>query len=144
MKQVKLFVYGTLMKDFCNFNKYLLDSTVEIEKAYVYGKLYHLIDKECPALIEGSDKVFGEVITIEDDYNNTVVNSVDELERYFKGDNINIVYLREKTKVYCKSGEIDTLGAYILKDRKLLRKDNSIYIPNGDWRDFLKNLKAKS
>lgn len=145
MKQVKLFVYGTLMEDFCNFNKYLLNSTAQIKRAYVYGKLYHLIDKECPALIEGSDKVVGEVITIVDDDDNTVVNSVDELERYFKGNKSSIVYTREETKVYYENGEIEILGAYILKDRKLLSKDNSIYIPNGDWRYFLeKTLKQKA
>jgi gamma-glutamylcyclotransferase (GGCT)/AIG2-like uncharacterized protein YtfP len=133
------------MEDFCNFNKYLLNSTVGIKRAYVYGKLYHLIDKECPALIEGSDKVVGEVITIVDDDDNTVVNSVDELERYFKGNKSNIVYTREEIKVYYENGEIEILGAYILKDRKLLSKDNSIYIPNGDWRYFLeKNLKQKA
>ena len=109
MKQAKLLVYGTLMKDFCNFNKYLLNQS-EINKAYVYGRLYHLIDKECPALIEGSDKVFGEVITIADDDDNTVVNSVDELEKYFKGNKINIVYIREEIKVYYVSGEVGSIG----------------------------------
>jgi gamma-glutamylcyclotransferase (GGCT)/AIG2-like uncharacterized protein YtfP len=143
MKLVKLFVYGTLMKDFCNYNKYLLYNTVEIKKAYVYGRLYHLIDKECPALIEGTDKVFGEVITIADDDNKTIVSRVDELEKYFKGDNITIVYTREETKVYYETGDIELLGAYILKDRKLLSKENSIYIPSGDWRQFLSGFYKK-
>ncbi len=147
MKQVKLFVYGTLMKDFANFNKYLLNSTVDIKRAYVYGKLYHLINKQCPALIEGTDKVFGEIITILDDELNTVVNSVDYMEKYFKGDRTNIVYTREETKVFYENGEKEVLGAYILRDRSLLSKNNSIYIPDGDWRVFLNknsNKKASS
>lgn len=147
MKQVKLFVYGTLMKDFCNFNKYLSNNTIDVRIAYVYGKLYHLIDKECPALIEGTDKVFGEVITIIEDDKNSIVNGVDEFEKYFKDDKRNIVYTREETKVYYENGDVEMLGAYILKDRKLLSKGNCIYIPEGDWKLFIKktiNQKASS
>jgi gamma-glutamylcyclotransferase (GGCT)/AIG2-like uncharacterized protein YtfP len=132
------------MKDFCNFNKYLSNNTINIRIAYVYGKLYHLIDKECPALIEGTDKVFGEVITIIEDDKNSIVNGVDELERYFKGDKRSIVYTREETKVYYENGEVEMLGAYILKDRKLLSKGNCIYIPEGDWKLFIKKYKSKS
>ncbi|MCM0649389.1 gamma-glutamylcyclotransferase [Clostridium swellfunianum] len=138
MKQAKLFVYGTLMKGFINFNKYLSKNTIRIEKAFVYGKLFHLIDKECPALIEGTDRVFGEVITITDDDKNSILNDIDELERYFKGDRRNIVYTRQGTKVYYEDGKTEILGAYILKDRRFLSINNSIYIPEGDWRVFLK------
>lgn len=138
MKQAKLFVYGTLMKGFINFNNYLSKNTIRIEKAFVYGKLFHLIDKECPALIEGTDRVFGEVITITDDDKNSILNDIDELERYFKGDRRNIVYTRQGTKVYYEDGKTEILGAYILKDRRFLSINNSIYIPEGDWRVFLK------
>lgn len=128
----KLFVYGTLMRGFENYNKYLKDKVKEIKKEYTYGNLYHLIRESCPALIEGKEKIWGEIITFYDDGN--VLSSIDELELYF-GDKHEIMYLREKREVFYENGEKEYIDVYVYK--KDIKREPHIYIETGDWRTFL-------
>ncbi|TDT56486.1 gamma-glutamylcyclotransferase family protein [Fonticella tunisiensis] len=137
MKEIKLFTYGTLMKDFQNYDIYLKKYVKSIEEAYVYGTLYHLKDKECPALVEGFDKVYGEVITLLDDDNFTVLKQIDELEKHFNGSPDRIAFVRKGLEVYFKDGKKELIYGYIFVDREILSEDNAVYIEGGSWKRYM-------
>lgn len=51
--KVKIAVYGTLMEGFRNYNTYLKKRVTKVEYGTTKGKLFHLKDINCPALIDG-------------------------------------------------------------------------------------------
>ena len=65
-EQKKIFVYGSLRTGFFNYNKYLMGKVNDSKVGKVNGQLYHMPHKGYPALIEGNDEVFGEVMTLKD------------------------------------------------------------------------------
>ncbi|WP_057587060.1 gamma-glutamylcyclotransferase family protein [Paraclostridium sordellii] len=134
----KMFVYGTLMKGYHNYDKYLKHKALSHKKAYIEGCMYHLPSKKCPAVIYGKDKVYGQVIEIKDDENGTTLKEVDYLERYFDGSD-EIMYTREVRDVYYEDGTIEKINVYIFKNDKFLKDNETIYIKNGNWHDY--NLK---
>jgi gamma-glutamylcyclotransferase (GGCT)/AIG2-like uncharacterized protein YtfP len=130
----KLFVYGTLMKGFENFNKYLKGKIKEIKRGYTYGKLYHLSKDNYPALLDGKDKVWGEIITFYDD--GQIMKEIDKAEEVFDK---SPTYLREKRKVFYEDGKQEFIDMYIYK--KNIDSKSHIYIESGDWKTFLSDKK---
>lgn len=74
MKQI--FVYGSLRKGMYNYERYLKGKSRFIAKGYVKGTLYTLKDVSYPALIDGNDKVVGEIYEVTED----VLAEIDALE----------------------------------------------------------------
>ena len=77
----KIFVYGTLLKDYRNYRKYLENHVGHIQSAYVRGTLYSIKNKDYPALLEGNDFIAGEIMEIDD----SLCDVLDRLEG-FRGD----------------------------------------------------------
>lgn len=69
------------MEGFWNYKKYLQGKVITRKPARVKGRLYHLIKKGYPALVEGNDYVSGELLTIKD-YEENIVK-LDKLEGYY-------------------------------------------------------------
>lgn len=140
----KIFVYGSLMKDFFNYNNYLKGKVKSAKLAKTKGKLYHLGDRGYPAMVEGTDVVFGELIEIEDFEMN--LNSLDGLENYYE-ENSN---LNEYNRVIKDIEILDTeeiVKAYVYQfNQKNInnRKANTIYIPSGDWREYMNQKDRKA
>lgn len=141
MLKTKIFVYGTLMKDFKNYNKYLKDKATSVETAYIYGKLYHLHEHDCPAIIDGTDKVYGEVIEFIDDTEHTTLNKIDYLEKYFF-DMDEIIYERKSINVHYLDNRSEKLFLYKLIKIDVIEHEHAEYIESGDWKDYLNNLKG--
>jgi len=121
------------MSGLSNFEKYLRGKIISISKGYTFGKLYHLKSYNCPALVDGEDKIVGEILELGND---VVIDEIDLLEMNFfntQGPS----YLREKRKVFYDSGRIELIDVYIYKQK--IDEKTSIYIPSGDWKEFLKN-----
>ncbi|SCY96977.1 gamma-glutamylcyclotransferase family protein [Alkaliphilus peptidifermentans] len=134
----KLFVYGSLMENFYNYNRYLKGKVLTRNHVRTRGALYHLIDKGYPAMIEGNDFIYGELIEVED-WGNTL-RDLDTLENYYGERNINNEYNRVLIEVETIKGEHKG-SAYTYKYSKQIKDTfNALYIPYGDWRRYMQVL----
>lgn len=139
----KFFVYGTLLEGFINYERYLEGKIITRAYARTKGELYHLIDFGYPAMVEGHDYVYGELIEFED-YTNTV-KAVDEMEHYYSEENPENEYERKKIEVELLKGNRELAYAYIynFKNVEQLRNED-VYIKDGDWRKFYNKLRSKN
>ncbi|NLX69287.1 MAG: gamma-glutamylcyclotransferase [Clostridiales bacterium] len=129
----RVFVYGTLMKDFWNYDKYLKGRISRITPGITYGLLYHL-PEGYPALLAGTEAIKGEVIEPVDE---NLIKDLDRLEGYVEGRSNNL-YKREVKTVLTQDGEKINCWVYIYADERYA-KENGILIPDGDWRKFMEN-----
>ncbi len=112
MKSIKsMFVYGTLMENQRNF-KYFNNKVIDIKRGYIRGDLYHLIDYNCPAITQGNEKVYGELITYEDP-TGIIEKEIDALERDFGHEGDCVRYDRFNVAVYVENQEYQS-SAYFL------------------------------
>lgn len=135
----KLFVYGSLRKNSFNYNKYLIGKVVNSKKARVRGKLYHIENKGYPALVSGSDWVYGEYIEI--DYKSDLLNKLDVLEKSLDKDIKKREYNRERFSVELIEEKIN-VKAYVYLYNKYCnfnQNDKLKYIKTGDWIEYFKN-----
>lgn len=129
----KVFVYGTLMKNFWNYKRYLEGRINRITPGQTYGLLYHM-PEGYPALLEGNEIIKGEIIEPVD---GKLLKSLDRLEDYVEGRNDNL-YVRRIRDIFTEDGEKMTCWIYIYNDERYA-KENGILVPDGDWRKFMEN-----
>lgn len=127
----RVFVYGTLMKGFWNYGRYLEGNIERIILGKAKGLLYHL-PQGYPAMLKGEGVVRGEIVGPVD---RDLLRELDVLEGYcgYAEDNL---YVREIIDVLTDEGEMLECWAYIYADGEYARK-KGIYIPDGDWRKFM-------
>lgn len=111
---------------------------VSVERAFVYGKLFHLFETNCPALVDGSQNVYGEVITYRDD--GALLAKMDALEES-TGDPNTSRYLRIPRVVHF-SDHKEVLDVYLFAREETLTESNSIPLQHGDWRVYLETGKT--
>ncbi|SHH89394.1 Uncharacterized conserved protein YtfP, gamma-glutamylcyclotransferase (GGCT)/AIG2-like family [Caloranaerobacter azorensis DSM 13643] len=135
-----LFVYGSLMEGFFNYDSYLKGKILERKIARTRGKLYHLVDKGYPAMIDGEDYVYGELILIKDFYK--VLKQLDRLENFFGNNNNNNEYNRVVKNVeVLDDNTIRKAYVYMYNCKDIKRLiDKNIYIPYGNWKKYIKNI----
>lgn len=134
----QIFVYGSLMQDFFNYNQYLDGKVLKVEKAYIKGKLYHLENKGYPGYVpEGDDTVYGEIMTIKD--YDTVLKALDQMEGYEVAHHETNMYNRKPIKVVSLEDCQDyTLGVYVYNaEAECNREDTRLYIAHGSWRRYM-------
>lgn len=136
---VKIFVYGTLMENFRNYNKFLKPFIYHVQKASTKGKLYHLINKDCPALVEGEDTILGEVISFIDDKNQSILKNLDNLEEYFE-DSTELMYERRLVQVNYENKISEQVYVYMFINLKLLNTENCENVLGGDWRAYKETI----
>jgi gamma-glutamylcyclotransferase (GGCT)/AIG2-like uncharacterized protein YtfP len=127
----KVFVYGTLMKGFSNYRRYLEGRVKRITPGKTYGLLYHL-PEGYPALLPGNEEITGEIMEPIDE---ELLKMLDELEDYDETGNNNL-YNREVREILTVNGEKTDCWIYVYTDEKYA-KENGILIPGGDWRKFI-------
>lgn len=124
----KVFVYGSLMEGFWNHTR-VLEGKVEIlGKGEIIGSLYHLREGY-PALLEGEDKVVGEVSGPVD---KDLLRRLDYLEGYTAGRKDNL-YNRKAVQVRMSDGSIMDCWVYVYGDAEHVREKGT-YLPDGDWK----------
>ncbi|WP_320128585.1 gamma-glutamylcyclotransferase family protein [uncultured Sphaerochaeta sp.] len=137
MECTRLFVYGSLLEGFFNYEKTLVGQVISCVPAKVRGKLFHQCKKGYPALIPGEDWVFGELLELS--HIEKTLPLIDEVEEYFGKDKEN-EYDRILTNVFALTDNtwIEAhLYWYGLQD--LGTKQNPVvYLPTGDWRSYMK------
>ncbi|MGL5354825.1 MAG: gamma-glutamylcyclotransferase family protein [Clostridium sp.] len=132
-QKLKIFVYGSLRTGFFNYNKYLKGHVIERKIGKVNGRLFHMKNKGYPALIEGDDEVYGEVMTI-DNYVD-VVKAMDEMEGYKGMNNAENEYNRLILDVKLideNKAEKCYVYMYNQKDSSEFI-ENREYLEHGDW-----------
>lgn len=133
----KFFVYGSLMEGYFNYDKYLKGKVISREYARTKGELYHLSNCGYPAMIEGEEYVYGELIELID-YEKSI-EVLDALESFHgEGNPIN-EYNRKivSVEVLCnKRKELAYAYVYNTKSVEELRANNP-YIKDGNWTNFI-------
>ena len=132
----KIFVYGSLLKDFWNHDRVLKNRVRSIEKGTIKGELYHL-PAGYPAITSGENLIHGEICTLS---HNKHLKSIDLLEGYTGNEKIDL-YTREKRTVTLQDGSTTECWVYIYMDENYVKRKGK-YIVHGDWAKFMRNNPA--
>jgi gamma-glutamylcyclotransferase (GGCT)/AIG2-like uncharacterized protein YtfP len=140
MRNINIFVYGSLREGFFNYNKYLEGKVSNKKEAKLENmKLHHMPYKGYPAITHGNDTILGEIMVInEDDYEETV-KAMDEMEGFISENNPD----NEYHKVILDVEDITTntkekcFVYFYNKDKDKEFDSKSIYISNGDWKKYM-------
>lgn len=132
-----IFVYGTLMKGFRNYKKYLEGKVFSSRTGYVKGMLYHLENKDYPGFVpDGDGRVYGEILEIPKDY--TLMDDLDMLEGCKEKDCVNQEYCKKDLKVFTEDGKFfDELAVYVYNLKaKVNSLDDRILLESGSWKEY--------
>lgn len=129
----KIFVYGSLLKDFWNHDRVLKNRVRSIEKGTIKGELYHL-PAGYPAITSGSNLIHGEICTLT---HSKHLKSIDLLEGYTGNAEIDL-YTREKRMVTLQDGSVTECWVYIYMDEKYVMRKGQ-HIPHGNWGKFMRH-----
>lgn len=129
--QTQVFVYGTLMEGFTNYDCYLEGQVISAMKGEATGQLCHL-SQGYPALVEDNKVIKGEVMELID---RGVLENLDRLEGFVYGGTDNI-YERVIRTAVLESGERVECWVYLFCD-KTYAENSGVEIPDGDWKKFI-------
>jgi gamma-glutamylcyclotransferase (GGCT)/AIG2-like uncharacterized protein YtfP len=132
----RLFVYGSLMEGFFNYEKTFSGSVLSRTPARVRGILYHQTRKGYPAMIPGANWVQGEFLELDDFCRLLAVS--DDLENYHEGTADN-EYERRLSAVELLPQRIPAFAyIYWYARNDLGTGENPVeLIPSGDWRGYM-------
>ncbi|MEG0843159.1 MAG: gamma-glutamylcyclotransferase family protein [Romboutsia sp.] len=132
----KIFVYGSLRSDMFNYEKLLLGKVSKVEKGTIMGKLFHIENKDYPAVIPGEDIIAGELMSLKNF--DKSLDELDELENYTIDNNINCEYLRKIVSVKLEDGSIENAYYYEYNPKSNENvDDNLIPVEHGDWKEYI-------
>jgi gamma-glutamylcyclotransferase (GGCT)/AIG2-like uncharacterized protein YtfP len=133
----QIWVYGSLLEGFFNYEKALLGKVVSRNIARVKGTLFHQSKKGYPALIPGDGWVYGELLQL-DDFSG-LLPVIDGIEDFYGPGDARNEYERILTPV-CFDGHESGTEAYVYWYGRddLGSPENPVQlIPDGDWRVFM-------
>lgn len=140
MKNINIFVYGSLREGFFNYDKYLSGKISKKMNAKLNNvELYHMPYKGYPAIINGQDSILGEIMVInEADYDSTL-EAMDAMEGFLSEGNPENEYHKMIFEVEnLESNEIESCYVYFYnKDKDELFDYKAVYLPNGDWKEHM-------
>ena len=141
-----IFVYGTLMVGCRNYNRSLYRYSELVEEATTCGMLFHLDEKNYPAMIlEGEDLVLGEVHWVSD--YERCIDELDAIENYEDDRNPQYNEYNRTDITVSIGGEEMTMPSYIYNRKGVYNYgDKLIAIADGNWKKFLadNNLSCRS
>lgn len=134
MKQLPVFVYGTLRRGFYNYNAFLKGKTINWKPALIDGAIYPVHSGGgFPCLVEEEGVVVGELMYIDPKEYKDVLWQLDRLEGYRENDEQSSMYLRREREVMC-NGELEKTWVYIWNNNH--RKITTDKITSGCWKTF--------
>ena len=140
MKRINLFVYGSLREGFFNYDKYLDGKVIEKKDAKLENmKLYHMPYKGYPAITFGKDTVLGEIMVLSEDNYEATMSAMDEMEGFISEGNPENEYHKVILEVEnLHTNEKENCFVYFYnKDKDPLFDSNSVYVPHGDWKEYM-------
>lgn len=141
----KIFVYGSLRDGFHNYEKYLTGQVVKNEIGTVNGELFELKGLGYPALLQGTNEVIGEIITLKGD-GKDIMLALDKLESYYGENNLTNEYDKIITPVFnTKTKKHDQLAVYFYNmENPNVDPSILVSVEGGDWKKYTeKNPNAR-
>lgn len=137
----KMFVYGTLMKGFYNYDKALAGQEASMVPARTRGRVWHMSNRGYPAIKEGDGWVYGELVELKDFA--AVIDLMDDIEGYYGPSDPRNEYARILCSVEnLETGAMEEAYVYYYVPDDLGGPDNPVIeLPQGSWRDFMKGKK---
>ena len=142
MKNINLFVYGSLRENFFNYDKYLKG---KVEKSFPAKledmNLYHMPYKGYPAITKGEDVVCGEKVVINESNYEETVKAMVKMEGFLSDNNPENEYHKVILEVEnLLTNEKEKCFVYFYnKERDMIFEEESVYIPHGDWKEYMLN-----
>lgn len=134
----KLFVYGSLMEGFFNYDKSLVGQLKSRAPAKTRGILYHQTEKGYPALIDGDGWVYGEIIELSDFSER--IGPLDEIENYTSPGAPGNEYERVILPVLRGDGTAELCYCYRYARADLGSAGNpAVRVKSGDWRCYMQS-----
>ena len=131
-KNMPVFVYGTLINGFGNYNHFLKGNTVDEQEATAEGfQLYDVANGGFPGIIKGEGTVKGQLMYFSDYGFENALKQLDRLEGYQKWSSHNM-YVREEVTVKNQLGEPVQAWIY-LWNNKVIKQTR---ITSGCWREY--------
>ncbi len=134
MKQIDIFVYGTLKPGEKNYQFYCEGKVIQETPAYTWGHLYNL-PLGYPAMTEGNNKIEGYLLTFD---NPNILASLDELEDYHpeRSPESN-EYYRQQVPVYSLADDfLGSAWSYFMSLEKI-RQLQGISLDTSYWNSQL-------
>ncbi len=131
IRDLHLFVYGTLKPGESNFDRYCGTKVITSQRAYIHGELYHFRSLGYPGAIQGTSKVHGFVLTFGDA---AILADLDKLEDYqpdrqpAEND-----YTRELVNTYTPEGISNIPAWTYLMTPDRIHQWGGILLPDGCW-----------
>lgn len=141
-RQLPVFVYGSLLNGFENYQRYVKPYQHERFAAKTRGRLYHLPDRGYPAFVceqEGEAWVYGELLYFLPDIYEQALAGLDKLEDFYLPLDERNEYEREAVMI----SRIDTgeqVEAYLYVASRRMEEvvaSTGLHVADGDWRRFM-------
>ena len=140
MKNVNLFVYGSFIEGFFNYDKYLKGKVVEKRPAKLENmQLYHMPYKGYPAILKGQNSILGEIMVINEDNYEATMEAMDKMEGFISENNPENEYNKVILEVEdIESNKKEMCYVYFYnKEKDKLFDNEAIYLPEGDWKKYM-------
>lgn len=139
----RLFVYGSLMEGFFNYDKSLRGKVISSSPGKIRGLLYHQSLKGYPALVEGEGWVRGEFLELADFAE--IISICDRIEVYLGPGNPGNEYERRVSVISLDNGVETPAQVYWYARSDLDSPKNPVVrAASGDWREFMTNADQPS
>lgn len=137
----KMFVYGTLMKGFYNYDKALAGQEASMVPARTRGRVWHMSNRGYPAIKDGDGWVYGELVELKDFH--AVIDLLDDIEGYHGPESAENEYVRRLCPVEnLETGAMEEAYVYHYVPDDLDTPDNPVIeLPQGNWRAFMEGKK---
>jgi len=113
MKDLKVFVYGTLKEGRPLDRKMLADLRTSVKEATIEGSIFTFKHASFPTIkLDGEGLVIGEVHTFPEKHMKDVVRTMDAIEGYNKSQPEKGLYNRHEVKATLKNGNVVMAWAY--------------------------------
>ncbi|USG67255.1 gamma-glutamylcyclotransferase [Brevibacillus ruminantium] len=134
-----VFVYGTLLPGFLNYERYVKPYPHTIQPATVQGCLYHLPAGYPGLVLSKTATVKGALLFFAADRYEEAIAGMDELEDYFGPDDPRNEYERELTTAVLPEGAGEVLSYHYRYSKESYAVKRGREVPAGDWRIFMQN-----
>ncbi|MDD3192510.1 MAG: gamma-glutamylcyclotransferase [Oscillospiraceae bacterium] len=137
----KMFVYGTLMRGFYNYDKALVGQEKSMVPARTRGRVWHMVDRGYPAIKEGEGWVYGELVELKDFA--AVIDQMDDIEGYHGPDDPRNEYARILLPVEnLETGKMEEAYVYYYVPDDLGSSENPVVeLTHGSWRTYMEEKK---
>lgn len=137
----KMFVYGTLMKGFYNYDKSLVGQELSMVPARTRGRVWHMTSRGYPAIKDGDGWVYGELVELKDFA--AVIDLMDDIEGYRGPGHKENEYERIVREVeVLDTGAVEEAYVYYYVPENLGSPDNPVEeLLDGNWRKYMEAKK---